>query len=118
MKATDQIVAELAYRIGLIYYHRPLMYGGTPAGVELLLWTLHSLWAFAVEREEEFDVEWRAELEREDCGAFDFSYRYSLNHPQASEDEIVAYTVKHWAIVSDRLNVPIPHARLKAEFGR
>ena len=40
MKTVPEIIAYLAKRIGLMYYHRPLMYGGATEGVDLLL---HSL---------------------------------------------------------------------------
>jgi len=116
MKTPDEIVAHLAHHIGLLYYHRPLMYGGSGNGVEIVLHDYHQIWAEVVERYDEFRQTWWRVLEEEDCGAANFSHRYSMNHPGASEEEIAKYVCAQWRKVSDRLGVPIPHAALKQEF--
>lgn len=116
MKTPEEIVALLAHHIGLLYYHRPLMYGGSGDGVELTLLNYHHIWAEVVERYDEFRQTWWKVLEEEDCGAANFSHRYSMNHPTASEAEIAEYVCTQYRKISDRLGVPIPHAALKKEF--
>jgi hypothetical protein len=116
MKSLQQTIDDLTLRIGCIYYHRPLMYGGSADGVDVILHLLHSIWAYAVDRESEFEREWRSEMEREDCDSANFAFRYKMKHPNASEAEIASYVVEHWKRISLVLSVPIPHARLRDEF--
>lgn len=116
MKTPDEIVALLAHHIGLLYYHRPLMYGGTGEGVELTLLNYHEIWAEIVERHDEFRETWLKVGHEEDCGAMGFSDRYVRDHPNASQEEIAQYVCAQWRKISDRLGVPIPHAALKKEF--
>jgi hypothetical protein len=117
MKSTDEIIAYLAHRIGMIYYHdRPLMYAGTGRSLDLLLHTVHEIWAHAANRSDELEEAWRAALKREDCGSADFSGRYSLDHPDADCDEICEYVVGQWWPITKQLGVPIPHEQLEKEF--
>jgi hypothetical protein len=118
MKSSEAMVEYLAERIGLLYYHLPLAYGGSASGVETLLYAYHNAWSYLVEFDGDWRKAWWKALEAEDCGSADFSTRYSMNHPQASEEEVAAYVVKHWRPVSDELGVPIPHAALEAEFAQ
>ena len=116
MRTPEAMVEFFAERIGLMYYHLPLMYGGNAECVDALLYYYHHAWAYLVER----DGDWRAaywkELEALDCGAMNFATRYTSDHPEAPEEEVAAYVAKHWRAVSDELGVPIPHERLRAEF--
>ncbi len=116
-KDIQEVIAYLSYRIGEIYYHdRPLKYGGTAAGVELLLYAYHDIWAQATNRSDELEDVWRSELKQEDCGSTNFSGRYSIDHPEADCDEIANYVVLHWRKISKLLEVPIPHAQLEKDF--
>jgi hypothetical protein len=116
MITSEDTIAHIARQVGCLYYHHPLMYGGSGAGVDLLLHTYHDIWAVIVGRRDEFRKTWWKVLEEEDCGSADFSTRYSMNHPEASDKQIAAYVVSQWRKVSERLGVPIPHAELIAEF--
>jgi hypothetical protein len=92
------------------------MYGGTGAGVDLLLHTYHDIWSFVVDRYDEFrQVCWNVH-EEEECGSFSFSRTYSMNHLEASEERVADYVVDQWRKVSERLGVPIPRAELVAKF--
>lgn len=116
MKTVEEIIAYIAHRIGYIYYHRPLMYGGTAHGVDTLLHYYHELWAEIVDRQDEFRrTSWGVHAE-EDCDAASFPTRYARNHPDAKEAEIADYAVRQWRKISERLGVPIPHQELKREF--
>lgn len=112
----EETVVYIARRIGYLYYHRPLMCGGSGAGVDLLLHTYHDIWSVIVGRQNEVREVWGRVLEEEDCGSADFSTRYSMNHPEAFDEQIAGYAVEQWRKVSDRLDVPVPHAELVAEF--
>ena len=92
------------------------MYGGTAAGVDLLLLTLHQVWAAIVERSQELGDTEHQVHEEEHCGVANFSTRYRMNHPEASDEEVARYVVKCWRVVSDRLGVPIDHNKLASEF--
>ncbi len=116
MKDSQEIEAILALKIGYMYYHRPLMYGGTADGVDLLLHTYHEIWSEIEGRHDEFRNTWWRVLEEEECGSANFSTRYRMNHPEASDEEIVSYAVDQWRKVSTRLGVPIPHQQLRLSF--
>ena len=117
MKSSQAMLEYLAERIGLMYYHLPLGYGGDAYGVETLLYAYHDAWAFLVEYDGDWRNVWWEGLAAEDCGSADFSHRYSMNHPEASQEEVAEYVIAHWRVVSEKLGVPIPHAALEAEFG-
>jgi len=116
MKTPDEIIEYIALRIGYVYYHRPLMYGGDGEGVDLLLHTYHTIWSEIVERHAEFQATCLKVSAEEKCGAANFATRYKMNHPQESEQEIAAYVVQQWRKISDCLSVPLDHAFLKREF--
>ena len=116
MKTVEQILDDLMDRLGNIYYHRPLMYGGTPEGVDLLIHNLHDIWAIIVERREEFQEQLGVVSEREDCGSANFPYHYFRTHPLSDVDGCVRYTVRCWKEVSERLGLPIPKERMEVEM--
>ena len=119
MKSPEEIVAYIALRIGYLYYHhRPLLYGGTAAGVDLLLLNYHELRAEITNRQEELWETWHSVLKDEDCGSANFSTRYAMNNPDASQPEIAQYVVNQWRKISDKLGVPLPHNVLRAEFDK
>jgi hypothetical protein len=88
MKMPEDIVAHIVRQIGYLYYDRPLMYGGSGTGVDLLLHTYHDIWSVIVDRHDEFRKVWWKVLEEEDCGSADFSTRYTMNHPEASDEQV------------------------------
>jgi hypothetical protein len=117
MKSVEQIVDYLAERIGYIYHHpRPLMYGGTAEGVDLLLWNYHEIWSEVVERQEEFQTVLRNVHDEASCQAAGFPTRYLWDYPSATQEELAQFVTKNWRTISDRLGVPIAHERLSREF--
>lgn len=97
MLSTDQVIKNVAARIGWIY-GRPLMYGGTAEGVELLLVSLHEIWAMCQQREDEY---WQAFHELHGLashGAMNCSTYFSRENPGASENETVAYYPGHYVV--------------------
>jgi hypothetical protein len=112
MKTTEEIIEFIAQRLGYIYRHRPLMYGGTAKGVDLLGYTYHELWAEIVERQKDNrDIQDQVSLE-EDCNGSGFAGRYRRDHADASDEETVQYVIEHWRTISDRLGVPILHEEI------
>ena len=117
MKSVEEVIEFVAKRIGHIY-HRALMYGGTPGGVDLILHYCHELWAEIVERQQEYwDTSMRVH-EEQDCGAFDFSGRFRKVHPEATDEETVGYVVRQWRKISDQLGVPIPYDEIIQDLER
>jgi hypothetical protein len=121
MKTTEEIIDLIAWRIGLLYHHNPLMYGGTPEGVENLLFHYHLLWAEIVDRvKEHSDVKGQV-YEEEECNGHGFVGRYLVLHPDAKAGEVLQYLVSQWRKISDRLGIPIPHKAiiedLRKDFG-
>lgn len=106
MKSMEEIFDILALRLGDLF-QRPLMHGGSPEGVELLLHNYHSLWAEIVDRGDEFLQTWHAVTAEQDCGAASFSTHYVRSHPHASEQEVVSYVLEQWHDIGLRLTIPI-----------
>jgi hypothetical protein len=87
-----EIVEKLiAHLRGL--YERPLMFGGTAEGVELLLDSLHWTWAMCHEREADYeralaDLHYEAGHQAMNC----FGY-YAHKYPHPTEEAKVAHVV-------------------------
>ena len=104
MKDAQQIAGFLSARIGRIY-ERPLMYGGTAAGVDLILHSYHELWAMIHGRDEEYREISDAIHAAEGCGSADFAFHYRRAAPHAPEEEVARYSVEQWSKLSDRLGL-------------
>ena len=115
MKSAEQMVEGISLRIGLIYF-RPLLYGGTAAEVYLLLYYLHEIWAEMVEQTEPYRASLQACLSEQNCGALSFDRCFRKLHPQANEEDIVAYVVDQWRKISKRAGLPIPYSKIRSCF--
>lgn len=115
MKSAEQMVEGICLRIGYIYF-RPLMYGGTAAEVDLLLYYLHEIWAEMVEQTEQYRATFQASLSEQNCGAWSFDRCYRKLHPQATEEDTVAYVIDQWRKISKRACLPIPYSKIRSCF--
>ena len=105
MDAT-QIVGFLANRIDQIF-QRPLMYGGTSEGVDIILHYYHELWAMICYREKEYQsISWDIHA-AEGCDSANFTSHYRRSRPHAPDEDAVLYVVEQWARISKRLGMPI-----------
>ena len=111
MKSSEQILKFVTDRIGHIYF-RPLMYGGTPSGVDLILHYYHELWAEIVSQQEHYqNIRMKLSLE-EGFGASDYSSYFEKQHPWATDKEAVIYVVHQWMKISKMLNISIEYDQL------
>jgi hypothetical protein len=86
---------------------RPLMYGGTPDGVELTLHDHLDVWALIYEREDEFQrASWDVHAE-EECGSAGFTFHYLRTRPDAPDEETVEYVVDRWKRIIRRLGIRV-----------
>ena len=106
MKSIDQILQFITGRIGHIYF-RPLMYGGTPEEVDLILHYYHELWAEIVDQREQYQEISRAMHQEEDTGAAGFARSFMKNNPDAADTEVVTYIVNQWMKIGEKLNIPV-----------
>jgi hypothetical protein len=104
MKTVDQIVAIVEDRIGHIYA-RPLMYGGTAQGVDLILHNYHELWAMIVDRQDDYQTIRMDSYGEEGCGSANLATHYHRDRPRASDQETVRHVVDRWNKISDRLDL-------------
>ena len=112
MKSSQEIVSFIASRIGHIYF-RPLMYGGTAFGVNLLLYQCHEFWAESMECRSRFSEIFQHVNDEEDCGSAGFAFHYLRMNPNSSEEEQITYIVQQWKKVSERLGIPIPYHEIE-----
>jgi hypothetical protein len=111
MRDGRQIVEFVEERIGHVF-RRPLMYGGTPEAVDLILHYYYELWAVAHERGGEFRKISDAFHMSEGCQAASFAYHYRVCHPAASEDDVACYAVSMWRKIGEHLSLSTTGARL------
>lgn len=104
MRTPEEIAQHLVQHIGHIF-KRPLMYGGNAAGVDLILDENLALWAFVVGRDRDFLQVRNAELQNQECGSANFSTRYQMKHPSATDQENVEYVVRCWQSVVRALDL-------------
>ncbi len=116
MKSPELTIEYIARQIGYVYLHRPLLYGGNGAGVEIYLHDHHEIWAFIVDRRDDLLNARSYQLSVEGCGANNFSSFYAATHRNATEDEIAAYVVKQWRAISEQMGVPVPYDEITNEF--
>ena len=107
MKNINQIVEFVLLRIGHIY-HRPLMFGGSAEGVDLILNYYHEILAEIFEKQDEYRSINRSVHSDQNCGSATFAFRYRANHKSSNEKEISEYVVSQWMIISERLGLQIP----------
>jgi len=112
MKSSEHILEYLAEEIGHVYF-RPLMSGGSAAGVDLLLSNYHQLWAFITEQVEEFGIVSMKLHKRENCGAASFAKAYKIKKPHSEEYEIAFYVVDQWQKISNSMDIPVPYEKIK-----
>lgn len=115
MKTTEEIADFILHRIGHIYF-RPMMYGGTADGVELLLHNYHELWAEIFEKRNEYEEARYKIQKRQNCGALGFASKYRELHPDAGQDAVSEYVVKNWRKISKELGLLIPYEELREFF--
>lgn len=115
MKSSEQIIQFILQRIGHIYF-RPLMYGGTAEGVELLLHYYHELWAETFEKQEEYKQIRDRIYRQEDCGSGSLIRRFQEIRKNADGQSTSEYVVKHWRNISKELMLPVPYDTIRAFF--
>ena len=113
MKSSEQILEYLAEEIGRIYF-RPLMYGGSAAGVDLLLSNYHELWVFITEQVEEYNMLCKINYKRENCGSAGFATAHRIENPHLEEHEIAFYVVDQWEKISKSMDIPVPYEKIKS----
>ena len=105
LKSTDEILEFIRDRIAEIYA-RPLMYGGSAEGADLILHNYHELWAWIQSRGHEYDRASESVHSDEQCDAANFAFRFRRNHANAAETEAARYVVAQWKRIDERLNLP------------
>ncbi len=115
MKNIQNVASFIEERIGHIYF-RPLMYGGTASCVDMLLHYYHELWAEIFDNKDLYDKVQRKVHDACECEALNFSGRFSFNHPEASELEMVQFVVDQWMIISKELGVSVPYDNIRKLF--
>jgi hypothetical protein len=104
MRTTEEIVHHLREIIARIYV-RPEMYAMDVAELDQAMFIYNRMLAFAADMENEFSLGMDDAVASADSGAMGFHTRYLQSHPDASQEEIGEFTLKHWAMVSQRLDV-------------
>lgn len=104
-RTAEEILEYVASRIGHVY-RRPLMYGGTADGVDVVLRTLHDLYAQIVDRHDDLIPPREDLVPGVGSAGFAFHYRQRLHAGRTvPEPEAAAYVVEQWQRIDERLGV-------------
>jgi hypothetical protein len=108
MKTADETVEHLQEIISNIY-RKPAMYGGTVGEVENALLIYHSIWAYITECGGAYgNAQLLAAEAAGSPAALSFTTSCYRSHPDAPEHEVLRFVLEHWAMVTERLNIPLP----------
>lgn len=104
MRTPQEIATKVAEVIRAIYL-RPLMYARHP-DVERTLMHYHWFWAVTHDCDDEWQSIWSQAYVHEHANAGIWS-RFKDNHPDATDDEALGYTLSVWRNLSVALGVPL-----------
>ena len=106
MKSSEQISDFITDRIAAIY-ERPLPFGRTPDGVEMILHYYHELWAEIHDKKDKYTSVRLKIYAEQDCGSMSFAFRYQRRNRRATADEIATYAVGQWQRISQETGIPV-----------
>ena len=115
MKTNREIVEFIEERIGHIYF-RPLMYGGSASGVDLILHYYHELWAEIFDKVSTYHSIRDKAFEDLNCGAANFSTKYLMDNPTVSDRDASWFIVEQWMMISNKLGLSVPYEKIKNLF--
>ncbi|MFH2045928.1 MAG: hypothetical protein ABIK92_12365 [Pseudomonadota bacterium] len=115
MKSNKEIVQFIEERIGHVYF-RPRMYGGSASGVDLILHYYHDLWAEIFDKLSLYHSIRDKSYEDLHCGAANFSTKYQMDNPTASDIGAAFFVVDQWMKISDSLGLKIPYDKIRNMF--
>ncbi len=104
MLSAEKIISNIVDRIARVY-ERPLMFGGSAAGVEVLLLSLHETLAMCEDREDEFWQAFHSLHESEGHQAMNCSTFHSQQEPLASEAAIAAHVIEFFKRLNEELGL-------------
>lgn len=107
MKTGTEIARHVEEIITNIYL-RPAMYGQTVDEVDSTLLIYHGIWAYVTESEGLDAQATSLAIEAADSGSDSFTSTYRKSHPGASDHETLLFVLKHWAMVTEHLGIPLP----------
>jgi hypothetical protein len=113
LKSSEQIVSKIADTIVGIH-ERPHLYVGSTTRpgdadrLHILLHELHSLWAFAQNREKEFVAAYRKLGDKYFSGPLAFAGAFRKANPDKEEAAASAHVLYCWAEIDSLLGIPIP----------
>lgn len=110
MKTGNEIIKFIEERIHQIY-QRPLMFGGSASGTNLLLFAYFEVWAISFGKLQEFKTIRDSLLKNLDCGAADFPTKFRKDHPTASEKDIAMAVVEHWKEIGYDIGLSVPTSK-------
>ena len=115
MKTNKEIIDFIEERIGNIYFV-PLMYGGSASGVDLTLHYYHELWANIYNKSPLYNSIRDKFFVELDCGAANFSTKYTADNPDATDRDVSWFVVDQWMRISKELGIAIPYTKLWNEY--
>lgn len=112
MWTVPQISEFLEARIGHVLM-RPMMFGGSGAGVDLTLHQLLELWSMIHECHDEYRHvrEKRSSIIK--AGVNSYAGIYQQRHPNASEVDISDYVVQQYQKIIRQLKLPLPWKQIE-----
>ena len=107
MRTAGEILAFALDRVEQISA-RPLMYGGTAEGTDLILHNFHEVISVIIGREDEVRAIVEDVLGSEGCGSANFATHFRRSRPDADEHETARHVVSRWAVIGERVAEHLP----------
>ena len=112
MKSNKEIIEFIEERIGHIYF-RPLMFGGSASGVDLILHYYHELWAEIFDKVSIYHSIRDKAFEDLNCNAANFSAKFLMDNPTATDRDASWFTVDQWMLISSKLGLSVPYEKIR-----
>ncbi len=112
MWTAQQISDFLELRLSNVLM-RPMMFGGSGAGVDLTLHQLLELWSMIHERHDEYRRVREKRSSTIKAGVNSYAGIYQQRHPQASEGDISDYVVQQYQKIIRQLKLPLPWTQIE-----
>lgn len=92
------------------------MYGGSASGVDLILHYYHELWAEIFDRVSIYHSIRDKSFEDLNCGSANFSAKFLIDNPTATDREASWFTVDQWTLISAELGLSVPYEKIGKMF--
>lgn len=122
VKTNEAVLSFVLWKIEQLYYEKfPVMFAGSPQGIDLALLHYHELWAFMTGQWSLFTKVWHESRAAAGAPEIDFCGHFAREHPEVVQGppterrhEWADYIIENWRNISSQLSVPLSREHYEA----